>query len=420
MTRRPFGLTRRGWTVAGAAVGLLFGGRLLGADELSVVGLAALAILLGGIGWVWCTRPGVDVARRPRPTRLHVGDGARVDLVVRSRRPSTALVDLTEPIDDDRLRARFLLAPLTAGEVVEPAYRLPTDRRGPMQLGPAWITRSDPLGLVRRRHGIAPADTVLVRPRTYAIAAPTFGGGRSLAPDDDSVSMGPATDGGGEFLAVRPYEVGDDPRRVHWRSTARVDDLMVRQHVAPRRGRTLVVLDTRSTPDGPITTPPFERAVEATASIVAALQRARRPVECTTTGGTALARPGDDDAQRTLDRLATVMLDEADLLDALARTHLHHRPELVVLVTGGADDHVRRAARLLGSRGPVIVVVTGGEPPPTGAATAVVDARGTPFPDAWRVVTQRWRAGATRTPLRRRSPPWILAAASHPPSRSPR
>jgi len=426
VTERAFGLTRRGWTVAGAAVGLLAGGRVLGADELSVLALAALGILVGAAAWVALTRTAITVTRRVEPPRLHVGDAARVDLDVAATRP-TALVDITEPIDGDRLRARFLLAPLRAGTSAAPAYRLPTEHRGPLVVGPTTTTRLDPLGLARRRREVAHAETVLVRPRVLPIAAPGLGAGRRLAVDDTDAPGAPSADAGGEFLAVRPYEVGDDPRRVHWRSSARTGDLMVRQFVAPRRGHTVVVLDTRSVVpaggDGDpgavrATSPEFERAVEATASIVSALLRARRPVECITSSGAVIARVGGD-PQRALDRLATVMMDEPDLLDAVAQARRHQPPELVVLVTARMDARVHAARRLLARRAPALLVVTGGETPDARTGGAVVDARTAAFPDAWRAAHPSHRSRATaRSSLR--TPPWNSAAPSRRPSPSPR
>jgi uncharacterized protein (DUF58 family) len=173
---------------------------------------------------------------------------------------------------------------------------------------------------------------------------------------------------------------------VHWRSTARADDLMVRQFAAPRRGHTLVVLDTRADgPDAPTDDAAFERAVEAVASIVAALARAGRPFECVTSGGTVLAARGVD-VQRTFDRLATVMPDEDDHLDAVARARRPLPPELVVLVTARADGRVVAGRALLARRTPSVLVVTGGDPASSGGRGAgpVVDARDVTFPDAWR------------------------------------
>jgi len=398
VTRRPFTLTRRGWTVAGAAAGLLAGGRLLGADELSVLGVAAFAVLaLAGL-WVATTRPALTVTRRIDPARLHVDDAARVDLVVTATR-ATPLVDVTETIDRDRLRARFLLAPLRTGAHAEPAYRLPTDRRGPLVLGPTTAVRTDPLGLARRVREVAPAETVLVRPRVFPIAPPVLGAGRRHSADEAESPRAPAADAGGEFLAVRPYEMGDDPRRVHWRSSARTDDLMVRQFVAPRRGHTVVVLDTRAVEpvaaDGRATDPAFERAVEATASIVSALLRARRPVECITTAGTVIAASGAD-PKRTLDRLATVMLDEPDRIDAVARGRRRLGSELVIVVTARADGRVQAARAVLARRTSSLLVVTGGGLPQSGAGGAVVEARQVAFPDAWRAANPSYRAARVR------------------------
>jgi uncharacterized protein (DUF58 family) len=402
VNRRGIGLTRRGWTVAGAAAGLLVGGRLLGADELSVLGLCGLVVLVLAVAWTLAARPALTVRRRTEPARLHVGDAARVDLEAAATR-ATPLLDLREEIDDGRLRARFLLAPLRGGDETEVAYRLPTDRRGALLLGPTTVVRSDPLGLAHRRREVAGADTVLVRPRVHSIAPPALGGGRRHHADDTETPRAPAGDAGGEFLAVRPYEIGDDPRRVHWRSSARSDELMVRQYVAPRRGHTLVVLDTRSGPSGgPPTDAAFERAVEAAASVVAALVRARRPFECITSGGTVLAGVGTD-PRHVFDRLATVMMDEDDLLDALARNRHPQGPELVVLISARADQHVGTARRLLARQAPSLLVVTGGEVAGSGRERAgvgpLVDARRVAFADAWRLAHPAHRTGpASATP----------------------
>ena len=65
-------------------------------------------------------------------------------------------------------------------------------------------------------------------------------------------------------------------RHVHWRSTARRGHLMMRQNEARRRTPVLVLLDVRP---GSHDRASFERAVEACASIVTAIERADRPVE---------------------------------------------------------------------------------------------------------------------------------------------
>jgi uncharacterized protein (DUF58 family) len=259
---------------------------------------------------------------------------------------------------------------------------------------------------------------VLVRPRVHAIVPPALGAGRRLAHDDDRSPRAAATDASGEFLAVRPYETGDDPRRVHWRSSARGDDLMVRQFEAPRRGATLVVLDTRARTgaatrgrdDQPIVDVDFERAVEAAASIVTCLQRRRRPVECCTSAGAMLTRGATDTGPTVLDRLATVAADDPDELVAVLAGLRRRPPELVVFVTASLYDRAVDALRACQPRSAVLVVSTGGDLTPRGLR--VVDARVDSFPDAWRAANTRTRPTTTSA--------WTSAAPSLRPVRSPR
>jgi uncharacterized protein (DUF58 family) len=333
------------------------------------------------------------------------------------------LLDLVETIADGAWRARFLLAPIAPGREAAPAYRIPTERRGVLALGPTRAALTDPLGLARRAEVVAPRVELLVRPRVHTISPPLLGAGRRLAHDDDHSPRAAATDATGEFLAVRPYETGDDPRRVHWRSSARTDDLMVRQYEAPRRGATLVVLDTRA---GAAGTPPvdddtpidlaFERAVEAAASITTCLQRARRPVEARTTAGVMLTRGATDTSSTVLDRLATVARDESDELIAVLTGLRRRPPELVVFVTAHVDAHAVNALRSCQPRSAVLVVCTGGDA--HAGNLRVVDARVDAFTDAWRAANLRPRATAASRAST--SPTWISAAASLRPSRSPR
>src|SRR5664279_1390203 len=131
MTSSGAALTRRGWTLTGAASGLLVAGRLLGALELTILGVITLSLLL--LAWLWVrsrTRL-VRVSRTVRPTRVHVGGDARVDLVVDDpgSTDSPQLL-LTDVFDGGRRAARFLVPALRRGQTARCAYRVPTNQRG--------------------------------------------------------------------------------------------------------------------------------------------------------------------------------------------------------------------------------------------------------------------------------------------------
>jgi uncharacterized protein (DUF58 family) len=106
---------------------------------------------------------------------------------------------------------------------------------------------------------------------------------------------------GMDFRGLREYEVGDDLRRVHWRSTARTGDLMLRQDEMPWETRSTILLDTRPASHQAES---FERAVEIAASLANAMCTGRRMVRFMTTGGVEIVSTGRDKFPAIMDYLA--------------------------------------------------------------------------------------------------------------------
>ena len=100
-------------------------------------------------------------------------------------------------------------------------YQLPTDRRARVRIGPAEVVRADPLRLLRRRVGHAPATDLWVHPRWALVEALPSGFAKDLeGPTSDASPAGDIA-----FHALRPYQLGDDRRHIHWMSTARTGTL---------------------------------------------------------------------------------------------------------------------------------------------------------------------------------------------------
>ena len=98
--------------------------------------------------------------------------------------------------------------------------------------------------------------------------------------------------------------MGDDLRRVHWPSSARHDELLVRQDELPWQGRTTVLLDVRKAAHSGDS---LEVAVSAAASIVAATARRNDLVRLVTTDGTDSGfAPGSDHVEAIMEHLAVV------------------------------------------------------------------------------------------------------------------
>src|SRR4029450_8403489 len=107
------------------------------------------------------------------------------------------------------------------------------------------------------------------------------------------------------FAALREYVVGDDLRHVHWRTSARVGELMVREHVDTSLPRVVLLLDDRAGAhivgaEGEAT---FESVCEAAASVLVAAFREDIHVEIQLVCGDAAAG-GHVDAGPLLDLLA--------------------------------------------------------------------------------------------------------------------
>jgi uncharacterized protein (DUF58 family) len=393
-------LTRRGWSLLGASFGLLVAGRLLGTLELAALSIAGFSLIL--FGWLWTRRQPdrVRVDRLVRPARMHVDDDARADLTLTNvGTRATTVLAVTDTFEDGRRAARFLVAPLPVGQSGRGAYRVPTVRRGRFTLGPLTVALTDPFGLVRRSWVSDEIDEVTVAPRVHNVVGLGDVTGSPLR----IVSRGPTrilpSDVGDEFLTLREYEVGDDLRRVHWRSTAHTDDLMVRQEEAQRRPEVTVVLDTRA---GTYDDASFEIAVEAVASVATAMVRIGRRVDVLTTSGLRLATASPRDLVMLMDQLAIIEPEAVDRLSGIIDGFGTRRPTgALVAFTGQVDAATTAAFRQAASGFGVTILVgtraggSSGAPARVGRAFITIDASSQPFPTAWNTTILQWHLAAT-------------------------
>ena len=375
-------LTRQGWLCGWAGVGLLVLARLLGIGELFVLGAVMLLLLLASALYVRLTRLDLHVDRVVHPARVHVGQLSRVEVRVRNlRAASTPVLRLRDAVTGTA-GAELLVPPLDKGAASAASYRLPTDRRGVLQVGPLRVVVGDPFGLVQSTVEAAPRVDVTVLPRVDDVRpVPLTTGHDPLAGVLQPHALGRTGD---DFYALRAYVVGDDLRRIHWPSTARHDELLVRQQEQPWQGRTTVLLDVRRAAHDARS---LERAVSAAASIIVANSTRRDLVRLATTDGSDSGfGTGTPHLQALLEHLAVVEASgSASLRSMIDVVQRDGQGALVLIVGQTADDELRATTRLRQRFGMVGVVrVTGGSTgaPPT-AASVVVVGDDTPFAPAW-------------------------------------
>ncbi|MGN9775914.1 DUF58 domain-containing protein [Micromonospora sp. H33] len=379
------GITARGVGLLVAAVVLLAVGFRFAYPELALLGAAA-STAVGYALVVAAWRPRLEVARHAEPDRVARGEPAAMTLTVRN----TGRLRAASLVAEDRCGGAAVPVPLLRlrpGRDTTVRYDVPTARRGVVPVGPLRVTRRDPLGLVALSRPYGGTVPVWVHPRIHPLTAVPTGAGRSLDGRVDAVPHGSIT-----FDSLREYVVGDELRRVHWRTSARVGELMVRENVDTSLPRLVVLLDNRATAhpdrvDGVAES--FESACEAAASVVTAAVRADLPVvlllAAPEPAGTA--QPG----AAPLDRLAAAQLGE-DTLDAtLSRLRRDRAGDTLVVLTGpGGQDSLGRIGALRGAYPSVVVGVFGAAQPAHATELVVIDAAdGAAFAAEWDRV-RRW------------------------------
>lgn len=279
--------TRAGWAAATAGLATIGAGRLFGFIELYLLGGALIVLVLAAVAHTTLTPLRLEVGRAVRPSRVHVGDRSQVVLTLRNdgprRTPVLRLYDAVRGTPGAVLHA----APLERGATATAAYLLPTDRRGELEIGPLSVELGDPFGLARASVIAVGRTTAVIFPRVVDVAPP----GRRGGVDPHGHRSRGLHHEGDEFRALRPYEVGDDLRRVHWPATARHDELVVRQLDRRHHGRTTVQLETRG---GFHRETSFDRAVEVAASLLVASHRRGDELRLLTSDGHD-SGIGDDD-----------------------------------------------------------------------------------------------------------------------------
>jgi uncharacterized protein (DUF58 family) len=398
--------TRRGVAVLATGLALAGAGYGFGYRELVALGVVAVLVFLAALG-VAGSRPSVVVDRVAEPRRVIRGELCTAVVNVRS----TTRWRRQVLVGEERIRhgdtpAASVPVPLirlrpTAGSFLR--YPLPSRQRGVVDVGPMELSRRDPLGLVASTRRYGGVERVWVHPRWYPLRTVPVGASRSLDGVVDAAQYGSIT-----FHALREYVPGDDLRHVHWRTSAHIGELMVREHVETSLPRIVVLVDDRAAAQ-PATTmvDPLEETMDAAASVVLAGLRAGLHVELHLVSGRSVtpqvaggalagggvgvpvagAGPYLDlltEAQRTAD---------ASLPAAVHKLRARHRGDTLVLLTGSHDGGDLEQVALLRDVYPTVVAGVFGEgrPLPGGLPGVILMSVRTAaeFPARWDGVS-RW------------------------------
>jgi len=283
-----------GWTVAVGTLLAWWAGLRYHWAELVVLALVGTVVLLAAVVFVlgrFQYAVDLDLAGH----RVVVGERAvgRIQVTNPTSRPLLpAVMELPVGVG----LASFPVPRLRAGAVHEDVFAVPTRRRAVIPVGPVRSVRADPLGLLRRQVDWTDAEQLYVHPRTTSLTGSSSGFLRDL----EGRSTQDLSNSDVSFHALRDYVAGDDRRHVHWKTTARTGQLMVRQFEETRRSHLAVILSTRT--EDYAHADEFELAVSVCGSL--GLQAIREDRGLTVMSNDAQLR--GDSRTRLLDDLAGV------------------------------------------------------------------------------------------------------------------
>ncbi|MEZ3161446.1 DUF58 domain-containing protein [Microbacterium sp. BWT-B31] len=298
LLRRASGVVRVvrpvAWVLIAGAIALWWAGQVLGWWELTVAAVVVTAVLalcaLFLIG-----RTAYDVSLDLNRTHVVVGERA-VGALTLSNSGDRAILPSRVILPVGAGRGVFEIGRLAGGDTIEELFAIPTTRRAVLSVGPVSVVRGDPLGLFERVHRRDEPVDLFVHPRTVSFEGHSIGFVRDL----EGMTVRDLSRDDISFHALREYQPGDDLRHVHWRSSARTGDVMVRQYEQTRRSH--FVLGLSCSPADYANDDEFELAVSAAGSLGLRAARDSRHVDLRLPGRSISATTG----KRLLDALSGV------------------------------------------------------------------------------------------------------------------
>lgn len=336
-------LTPAGRIVVLVGLTLAVAGLFLSDRDLFWLGAVACLLCLGAVILVSWPIRGLRHERQLPNSSLPVGTEFQVRLRLFGSGAGTPRLLHFEDVVPRAMgpRPRFALSGGISVVGEEVGYALVGSERGRFRIGPLLVRSLDPFGLARNDMAFATTTEIAVTPRIHELGRLQAGVAGASA-EWHSARAGLV---GQDDVLVREYRRGDDVRRVHWRSTARVGELMVRREEQSWQPSTRLLLDNRRWAHaGQGSKGSFEWAVSAAASAGTTLLAGGSILELADADGRRLGPDGDRSirSQQLLDELTDVKLSRTEGLTAAVASAGENRQQgsSIVAVLGRltADD----------------------------------------------------------------------------------
>lgn len=223
----------------------LAGSLITGAALYSRILYLGILLVLSALLWTRLSLVGLTVHRRARLQKASVGDAfeEHFEIVNTSRFLSYSVVVENQSSMPGASGSR-LLTRIGGRQARSYIARTWLTRRGRFPLGPTLLTTGDPFGIFRASRQFSSRETVVVLPMLFEVES--FPAPPGLLPGGQvirrkSLDVTPHASG------VREYVNGDPLKRIHWPTTARRRQLMVKEFEQDPRTEIWIFLDIQKT-----------------------------------------------------------------------------------------------------------------------------------------------------------------------------
>ncbi len=275
--------TRRGYAALGvvgfAVVVVLVSGRRVaeGPGPLNALAGPVLVAMAGAAIQVY--RAGEPTVERSEPERGFPGESRTVELSVAGGGVARVADRLPEGLSGADERTVSLPGAVT--------YDLAFEARGVYTIAETEVRVRDYLGLLESRHVVDSTTEVVVYPPVYTVTET----------DPFLRTIGTGAEERSEFDRIREYVPGDALRDIHWKSSAKHDDLLVTEYTDPTSGEGVVVAAEAAEGHA-------DEMAAAAATVVVTALRAGLSVELTVPDGSLPEGYGESHRAHALELLA--------------------------------------------------------------------------------------------------------------------
>jgi len=246
---------------------------------------------------------------RSVPEEIHAGEAFTIRFIVENKKrkiPSFALT-VSDRYEDGGNGPQAFLLKVGPGERRPCGVDVEMPRRGRWDVTAHEVSTRFPFGLFRKSVRLPGVSTKIVYPAVdYSIELPFEDMQHLHQPGGEDFSQRAGQ--GPDIRSLRPYQSYDDARRIHWKSSARLQTLMTREMESEQAQNFRVVLDNvMPEPVPPDFEARFERAVSRAASVVYRLvMELELPVSLVTAGSVIPAGTGYEHYIAIMEALALI------------------------------------------------------------------------------------------------------------------